>query len=121
MMEARYMHGCSRFWLNGEQIIAVSQGEGLETITTVEFLNLNDEYLQWIPGPDLPDYSWTGTQMISNGDTLFYINTYVNVFLRMECGEWLHTCQWINMQQKLEFTRKNAFATLVPDYLTDCN
>ena len=122
MTNARYHHGCSTFWLNGEQIITVSSGLSVGSSKTVEFLNLNNEIIQWISGPDLPDsYRWSGTQMVSNGDTLFFVNTYDNVFLRLECGESLQDCQWITMQQKLEFPRGNAFATLISDYLTDCN
>ena len=49
MIEGRERHGCSSFWLDGEQIIAVSPGYG-SSGTGIEFLNLNQENPQWIKG-----------------------------------------------------------------------
>ena len=49
MIESRERHGCSSFWLNGVEIIAVSPGYG-SSGTGIEFLNLNQENPQWIQG-----------------------------------------------------------------------
>ena len=66
------------------------------------------------------DYRYDGHQMVSNGDSLFYINTYYNIFLRLDCTS-LQDCHWITMEQKLEFRRADAVVSLVPDELVECN
>ena len=66
------------------------------------------------------DYDHGGHQMVSNGDSLFYINTVNNIFLRLECTS-LQDCHWITMEQKLEFPRYGAVVSLVPDELVECN
>ena len=48
MIEARDSHGCSSFWLNGNQILVVSPGDTNKE--TVEFLELAQENPQWIQG-----------------------------------------------------------------------
>ena len=58
--------------------------------------------------------------MVSTGDTLFYINTAANVFLRLDCQS-IEDCHWITMEQKLEFPRIRALVSLVPDELVECN
>ena len=57
--------------------------------------------------------------MVSNGDTIFYVNTVDNIFLQLDCQS-LQDCQWIFMEQKLEFPRTDAVVTLVPDDLCNC-
>ena len=117
MIEARGSHGCSSFWLNGNQILVVSPG--YTNGQTVEFLVLSQENPQWISGPSLPaEYPTSGHKMVSNGDNLFYINTDDNVILQLICEL---NCQWTKLASKLERPRKDAFVTLIPDHLTDCN
>ena len=73
-------------------------------------------------GPSLPDdYDGTGHQLVSNGDSLFYINTNENIFLQLQCHHLLQNCYWITMEQKLEIPRKYAVVSLVPDELVECN
>ena len=48
MIEGRGYHGCSSFWLNGNQILVVSPG--FTGGNTVEFLDLAQENPQWIQG-----------------------------------------------------------------------
>jgi len=67
------------------------------------------------------DYYYEGDEMVSNGDSLFYINTYDNIFLRLECT-LLQDCHWITMEQKLEIPRASKpVVSLVPDELVECN
>ena len=71
-------------------------------------------------GPSLPDFYYDDAhQLVSNGETLFYINTKDNVFLRMDC-EWINSCMWIEMEQKLQIPRFGAVAKLIPDHLAEC-
>ena len=78
--------------------------------------------LQFYVGPSLPgEWSWSGHQMVSNGDTLFYINTSENVFLQLVCYESLEDCHWKTLASKLQIPRASAFATLIPDHLANCN
>ena len=71
-----------------------------------------------ILGPSLPDdYDYRGHKMVSNGDTLFYINTFRNVFLQLTCDESLEDCHWKTLASKLQIPRYFAFVTLIPDYL----
>ena len=67
------------------------------------------------------EYNYKGHKMVSNGDTLFYINTVDNVILQLTCTNSLEDCQWNILPSKLEIPRKSAFVTLIPDHLTDCN
>ena len=78
-----------------------------------------------ISGPSLPgDYHGDnayGHEMVSNDETLFYINTYDNVFLQLTCNESLEDCHWDTLAAKLQISRCDAFVTLIPDHMTDCN
>ena len=67
------------------------------------------------------DYDGTGHQLVSNGDSLFYINTNENIILQLQCHHLLQNCYWITMEQKLEIPRKYAVVSLVPDELVECN
>ena len=60
MIEERGYHGCAAFWLNGEEIIAVSSGWSNRGAT--EFLNLSQENPQWIQGT--VSHSWMKTSTI---------------------------------------------------------
>ena len=68
------------------------------------------------------EYNYKGHKMVSNGDTLFYINTVDNVILQLTCtNSLLEDCQWNILASKLEIPRKSAFVTLIPDHLTLCS
>ena len=61
--------------------------------------------------------------MVSNGDTLFYINTVDNVFLQLTCTESLADCHWNiladtadTLAPKLQIPRKFPFVTIIPDH-----
>ena len=138
MLEARYRHACSSFWLNGEQIIVVSPGVGSSPKAT-EFLNLHQDNPQWIHGtihnqlkvcfciitslflgPDIPgEYLSNGRQLVSNGETLFFIHTSRNIFLKLQC-DTLKDCHWVSMEQRLQHTRDGAVVVLIPNHLTNC-
>ena len=75
-----------------------------------------------ISGPSLPtNYNVIAHEIVSNGETLFYINTYDNVFLQLTCDESLEGCHWDTLASQLEFPRENAFITLIPNHMADCN
>ena len=122
MIQERYDHGCSSFWLNENQIAVVSPGTKYRG-QSVEFLILQQENPQWISGPDLPDgYEPSGGELVSNGDTLFYINTIENVFLQLICEESWEDCQWKILASHLRYgSRYGTFLTLIPDSLADCS
>ena len=48
MIQERHSHGCSSFWLQGNQILVVSPDSS--GVKTVEFLDLAQENPQWIQG-----------------------------------------------------------------------
>ena len=53
MIDERRSFGCASFWLNGEEIIAVSPadtGTGGSSSKAIEFLNLSQENPLWIQG-----------------------------------------------------------------------
>ena len=50
MIQARDSHGCSSFWLKGNQILVVSPSSTVGVGKTVEFLDLAQENTQWIQG-----------------------------------------------------------------------
>ena len=75
-----------------------------------------------ISGPSLPtNYNVIAHEIVSNGETLFYINTYDNVFLQLMCDESLEGCHWDTLASQLEFPRESAFITLIPNHMADCN
>ena len=121
MSQERKSHGCSSFWLDGDQIAVVSPGYPNEG-KSVEFLNLQQEPLQWISGPDLTDeYNYSGSALVSNGETLFYVNTINNVFLQLLCEGSLESCQWNTLASHLQYSRFGSFVTLIPDSLANCS
>ena len=120
MPEVRSYHKCASFSIDQDKFVAVSPGS---SGSTVQFLKLTDgEEPTWIPGPSLPEeYSYFGHQMVSYGDTLIYINTLNNEFLKLKCEDKnIQSCSWIQMSQKLKHPRQFAMVSLIPDDLTDC-
>ena len=71
-------------------------------------------------GPRLPEQFDYDDKIISNDDSLYFVNTNSNLFLKLDCTEDL-TCKWNKMEQKLEVPRANGVAVLIPDELTDCS
>ena len=74
------------------------------------------------------EYHTSGHKLVSNGDTLFYINTVDNVFLQLTCTESLADCHWNiladtadTLAPKLQIPRKSPFLTMIPSHLTECN
>ena len=120
MIKERHQHACAMFKSGGNEILVVSPGYESPG-TNTELLNLGANRLEWIEGPSLEEhYSHEGHQMVSNGDFVYYINTYSNVIFILDCRIDL-SCRWIKMQQKLDFPRLGAVAVLVPDELTECS
>ena len=122
MDEARWWHACSSFVFN-TTVYAIVAG-GFEGSKTVEFLDLSLEIPKWIPGPNLDfldSYVYkVGHQLVSNGETLFYISTTDNLFFYLEC-DTIEECQWIQLNRQFENVRAYAIVALVPDTLTDCS
>ena len=121
MSQERYQHGCSSFWLNGTQIVVVPPGRP-NGGKSVEFLNLQQKPPQWISGPDLPgEYEPKGSELVSNGETLFYVDTIENVFLQLICEASLEDCHWKTLASHLQYSRLGSFVTLIPDSLANCS
>ena len=120
----RYLHSCSSFIAFNELILAVVGGVS-NSSNFNEFLSYEDEDHQWDNRHtelDLPaDYNYNGQLLVSNGETLFYINTFENVFFRLEYTGFQEGFEWIPMNLKLETPRQFAVGVLIPDKLTDCN
>ena len=86
----------------------------------VEFLIEGSD--AWKSGPLLPS-SWSSDNpknadaIVSDYDTLYYINTWQNLFLKLECSA---ECEWKNLNIQLKTPRINAVVALIPDNLATC-
>ena len=116
MPTGRHGHPCAALVLNNTKVIVIADLYYPSRSKRVDFL-IQDK---WISGPSLPNYYHDAHELVSNGETLFYVNTYDNVFLRMEC-ESINSCIWIEMEQKLQIPRSNAVVKLIPDHLAECS
>ena len=67
------------------------------------------------------DYAGSGHEIVSDGNTVYYVNTKSNVILKLECSCDLESCGWTEMEQKLSNPRSYSLAFLVDDELTDCS
>ena len=125
MIMQRYLHSCSSFIAFNELILAVVGGVSNSGSNFNEFLSYDNEDAQWDNRDtelDLPpDYDYSGQVLVSNGETLFYINTLKNVFFKLEWTGFEDGFQWIPMDLKLQTPRQFAVGVLIPDELTDCN
>ena len=75
-----------------------------------------------LKGPDLPDtYDKTSHELVSNGKTIFYVNSYNRVILRLDCPTDLASCKWTTLEQKLSISRHQALSLMVPDELVKCS
>ena len=73
-------------------------------------------------GPELPEnYHRFGHEIVSNGETVYYVNTVDKVILKLDCPTDLKSCKWTILEQKLESSRQRALAFIVPDELTECS
>ena len=125
MIEGRTWHGCGSFILNGTVIPVVAGSENTNTLKTVELLDQTLEKPIWVRGPDLlvsePFGEFNrGHHIVSNGETLYYINTIQPLFLRLECSS-IEDCHWIELNRELLNPRNAGIVALVPDELTDCS
>ena len=116
MPTGRHGHPCAALVLNNTKVLVIADLYYPSRSKRVDFL-IQDK---WISGPSLPNYYHDAHELVSNGETLFYVNTYDNVFLRMEC-ESINSCIWIEMEQKLQIPRSNAVVKLIPDHLAECS
>ena len=68
----------------------------------------------------IDSYDFAGHEMASDGKNAFYLNTYDNVILKLDCPTDIASCKWVQLQQTLSMYREWALAFLVPDDLTKC-
>ena len=84
------------------------------------------EYPGWFRGPDIPETKKLldlGHEIVSNDESLFYINTYANSFYKLECSGSIQNCEWKKMDQQLRNPREHAVTLMLPDYMShraDC-
>ena len=129
MIFKRFHHACSSFSVLDKLILAVVGGtvaSAQSGANANEFLTydlstntLNSNWDNRNATLDLP-HTMHGYLLLSNGETLFFINTYGNTFYRLEDKGW-DGYKWINMSQKLETPRSYAVGVLIPDELASCN
>ena len=123
MIFNRYQHACNSFTFNNELILAVVGGAANAAFNVSEFLSYYSEKPQWDNRDtelDLPYYPQAYAQLlVSNGETLFYINTWTNVFFRLKWN-FEEGFQWVAMNLRLETQRGYAVGVLIPDTLTNC-
>lgn len=125
MIMSRWKHSCSSFIFLNELILVVVGGVSNSGFNFNEFLSYESEDSQWDNRDtelDLPsDYDYSGQILVSNGETLFYINTLENVFFRLEYTGFEDGFQWIPMNLNLETPRQFAVGILIPDELANCS
>ena len=126
MIMGRYLHGCSSFTFDDELILAVVGGVIVDYNVTVnfnEFLSYNSTSPKWdnrgteldLPASD----EETASILVSNGETLYYVDTNHNIFFRLEFT-FEGGFEWIQMNLKLKTPRFFAIGVLIPDELTNC-
>ena len=78
-------------------------------------------------GPALPEEStgYNSYKIVSNDDSLYYINTWSNTFYKLVCSETIEiaNCCWEKLERKLEHPRKFAVAAMLPEsmeHMADC-
>ena len=72
-------------------------------------------------GPALPEEAFDKDSeiIVSNEESLYYINTWDNVIYKLVCSETITDCSWRKLDQKLEFHRWGAIALMLPESLED--
>ena len=118
----RYFHACESFIFNGKRTMVVAGGT-TSNAREVEFLIEGRD--AWESGPPLPS-SWSydnpknADAIVSDYDTLYYINTWQNLFLKLECSQCSAECEWKTLNIQLKTPRINAVVALIPDNLATC-
>ena len=128
MIMHRFHHACSSFRPFNELILVVVGGTLTDPTSIAnfnEFLSYDLIDSQWNNlGAELDlssDKNLNGQLLVSNGETLFYINTLENVFYRLEYTTFTEGFKWTKMNQTLENPRNFAVGVLIPDSLAICN
>ena len=130
-------HACGKFKIDGKMVLVVAGSRLTHNVPrefekpyTVEFLPIDGT--EWVQGPSLPKATIKGSlpsydipyyispYIVSNDDNLYFIDTDQNVILKLECHNFLTTCHWIKMPQKLEFPRRRGVVALIPDSMASC-
>ena len=129
---ARYMHACKCFYINGEKTLIVAGGFGDGgKLKSVEFLSLEHENKGWHSGTttDLPE-AMAEFSMVPSLDqkSVFAIGGddggKRNEILELSCdGTNVDSCNWENCATTLKHPREDLVALLIPDSLVDelCN
>ena len=124
MIADRAQHACNSFTfkITNDLILAVVGGALSSEYPFNEFLTYGSEDSQWSNDRselDIPlENHAYGHLLLSNGETLFYVNTFFNNFYRLslEFDEY----KWVEMNMRLETPRKYAIGVLIPDKLANC-
>ena len=124
MREIRSDHGCGSVILNEQRVLVVAGGFNAMSVTntySVEFYVEGSNADDWIIGPYLPNNISVeyGARIVSDDIDVYYINTYANTFLKLECQDDLE-CMWTNLDLSLKTPRHSAVVSLIPDNLANC-
>ena len=117
----RREHACGLFTFSNTDVLIVAGGFGNSSMST-ELLKVGEDEMRWQPGPDLPHevFMHDGHTIVSNGESLYYINTFVNVFYELICPGSLTNCYWEPLYEaKLNYPRHLAVALMLPDDMAD--
>ena len=95
------------------------------TSNSTEFLNLEEGTNKiWQLGPPPPFDSLLGHKIVSNEQSLYYLNTFTNEFYQLMCPELLSNCYWEQLTNaKLRYSRLRAVAFMLPSdmlSMVDC-
>ena len=123
----RYCHGCATFMNEGRTYAIVAGGYSTKegVLSSVEFLNLENEDAEWIEGPSLPRDLEEFTMITSpeeNGVIAIGGRSgreFESAIFKMTCTGSLN-CTWTELEQKLDIGRIDHVAFLIPDELTNC-
>ena len=122
LMYKRREHACGLFAFANSDVLIVAGGFSENSSLSTELLKVGEDEMKWQPGPELPQEVLLhgGHTIVSNGESLYYINTVVNVFYELICLESLSTCKWEQLYDaKLNYPRHLAVALMLPDDMAD--
>ena len=122
MTVARSQHACGSFTFDNSTVLVVAGGY---TSNSTEFLNLEEGTNKiWQLGPPPPFDSLLGHKIVSNEESLYYLNTFTNEFYQLMCPELLSNCYWEQLTNaKLRYSRLRAVAFMLPNdmlSMVDC-
>ena len=121
LMYKRREHACGLFTFSNTDVLIVAGGFGNSSMST-ELLKVGEDEMKWQRGPELPQEVLLhgGHTIVSNGESLYYINTLVNVFYELICLQSLTNCTWTQLYDaKLNYPRHLAVALMLPDDMAD--